>query len=114
MVCSDCTAEGPLFGADDYKTGRNYSADAIAAWNRRAQLPITDRIGGKSVGGEAEGWAVVDPWGVVEYVGSNRETIIEEAAGYADEYEDVWRMIEQSGYRCIRVRIVPVEEGDGR
>jgi Lar family restriction alleviation protein len=35
VCCLDCSAEGAVFGTDDYKTETDYAAQAIAAWNRR-------------------------------------------------------------------------------
>lgn len=42
ISCLDCTAEGALFGTDDFKGERGsapHEAAAIAAWNRRTHGP---------------------------------------------------------------------------
>lgn len=57
-----------------------------------------------------EGWAVVDTAGRMRGLGFSQVEAWE-AAGENDSYPTVWLELRKD-YRCIRVRIVPVEEPD--
>ena len=46
--CLECSAEGPLFGTDDSRGERDWSGQAIAAWNRRASDTFTVTPAGKA------------------------------------------------------------------